>query len=371
MDARLTADAVASMFPMMTGDDYEALKNDIREHGVRQPIILHEGRILDGRNRYHICRELKVPCPSKNWDGKGSKVSFVVSENLHRRHLNPGQKAAIASEVEPMLAAEAKQRQKLSKGRGKKGVEKIPHLNSDDGRARKQASKLFGVNPHYVTDAKKIKNESPDLFEDVKSGKTTIQQAKQEIRRKETTAKLEDVSAKQAKAAEGVYDVLVIDPPWPMEKIERDCRPNQVKFDYPTMTETELAAMKIPAAKDCHAWIWTTHKFLPMALRLLDSWRLKYVCTFVWHKPGGFQVVGLPQFNCEFALYARRGSPEFVSTKAFKTCFEAARGKHSEKPDEFYEMISRATAGRRLDMFSRRSIDGFDAWGKEAERVAG
>ena len=52
----------------------------------------------------------------------------------------------------------------------------------------------------------------------------------------------------KAKAVAGVYDVLVIDPPWPMEKIERDERPNQAAFDYPTMSEAEIAAVKLPMA---------------------------------------------------------------------------------------------------------------------------
>ena len=194
----------------------------------------------------------------------------------------------------------------------------------------------------------------------------TLAQAVREAKRRDVVANLEDVAAREQKALSGVYDVIVIDPPWPMEKIARDERPNQVGFDYPTMSVEQIAGLAVPASDDCHLWLWTTQRFLPAALSTLETWRFVYVCEFVWHKPGGFQPIGLPQYNAEFALYARRGSPRFINTKDFPVCFNAPRGAHSEKPDAFYDMVRRVTAGRRIDMFNRRKIEGFDAWGKEA-----
>jgi N6-adenosine-specific RNA methylase IME4 len=165
------------------------------------------------------------------------------------------------------------------------------------------------------------------------------------------------------------YGTIVIDPPWPMKKIEREVRPNQVEFDYPTMDYEALCAFRAKfqslVADNCHVFMWTTQKFLPMALLLFEVYDVKYVLTMVWHKPGGFQPVGLPQYNCEFVLYGRIGVPEFIDTKAFDCCFEAPRSDHSRKPDEFYDLVRRVTADDRIDIFSREKRDGFDQYGNE------
>lgn len=208
--------------------------------------------------------------------------------------------------------------------------------------------------------------EQVEVAKRVADGAFSIADAKRQVKKSEVIANLTSIETIEAKELDGVYDVIVIDPPWPMKKIERDVAPNQVEFDYPTMTEQELYDLEIPCADNAHVWLWTTHKYLPLAIDLLKAWGLKYVCTFVWHKPGGFQPFGLPQYNAEFALYARSGTPEFIDFKNFNVCFNAPRGAHSEKPQEFYDIVNRVTAGRKLDMFNRRAIPGFDTWGKEA-----
>jgi len=189
---------------------------------------------------------------------------------------------------------------------------------------------------------------------------------KAEVRRAEILA----IAATPVHIPAGKFSTIVIDPPWPMEKIERDVREHQVAFDYPIMAEDQLAAFPVAdmAADDCHLFCWTTHKFLPMSLRLLDAWGFRYVLTMVWHKPGGFQPFGLPQYNCEFAIYARRGAPTFADTKAFNVCFEAPRREHSRKPDEFYDVIRRVTTGPRIDVFSREARDGFSQYGNETSK---
>lgn len=175
---------------------------------------------------------------------------------------------------------------------------------------------------------------------------------------------------------EGKYSVVVIDPPWPMQRIERDVAPDQAGMDYPIMTEEEIARLGtddeqiVPEMldQDCHVFLWTTQKFYDMGRRLFERWGVKYILEMVWHKPGGFQPYNLPQYNCEFVLYGRKGAPEFIETKDFMCCFSALRREHSRKPDEFYETIARVTSGRRIDVFAREQRPGFDVWGNQANK---
>lgn len=386
----------ANIFPMMNDVRLQELADDIAANGLRVPIQLLDGKIIDGRNRLKACQIARVAPRFAEVPANANPWQMAWALNGQRRDLNDAQRYMIWADCAKGDAAwqaeqkriqdaankaradAAKEQHRVSNprmGESKpvSGAATICGTTKLDGSKRKTKEKpaerkadAAGVTRKTVEMADALANKRPDLAEKVRAGEVTLSSAHTQARKDEKVAQLNDISAQEVKAAQGVYDVIVLDPPWPMEKIEREVAPNQTAFDYPTMTESDMAAMEIPAADDCHVWVWTTHKFLPMTLRLLDAWKLKYVCTFVWHKPGGFQPFGLPQYNAEFALYARRGAPTFIETKAFPTCFQAPRGAHSEKPEEFYDVLRRVTAGRRLDMFNRRKIDGFDGWGNES-----
>jgi hypothetical protein len=97
----------ADLFPLMTGEAYEAFVANIREHGVRHPIDTYRGQILDGRNRWRACQEIGVPCPSREWDGDPDDIlPYVVSSNLQRRHLTESQRAMVAGRLANMRQGE-------------------------------------------------------------------------------------------------------------------------------------------------------------------------------------------------------------------------------------------------------------------------
>lgn len=380
----------ADEFPLLDDKRLNELAEDIRKNGQREPIRLYDGKIVDGRNRYRACQLLGIEPGAEHLREEVDPFAYVWSLNGERRDLTADQRYLIwksCSERSEAWLAEKRRiereanekRSEAAKGNDNAARDREPKTVQPQSVAKPSyhetksstaKAALSKTNRGSVERMDQLSRERPDLAARVKVGALKSADAIREMKREKIVERLESTAAKEAKAASGIYDVIVIDPPWDMKKIERDERPNQSEFDYPTMDEGELCELNIPAADDCHVWVWTTHKYLPMALRLLDAWSLKYVCTFVWRKPGGFQPYNLPQYNCEFALYARKGSPQFIDTKGFETCFQAPRGAHSEKPEEFYSVVRRVTAGRRLDMFSRRQIDGFDGWGLEADNVA-
>lgn len=90
---------LCTLFPRMSGSEFDALVHDISVNGLRQPIITHGGMILDGGNRYRACIEAGVAPKFVKFDGE-NLVSFVLSANLHRRHMSPGQQAAIVASAQ-------------------------------------------------------------------------------------------------------------------------------------------------------------------------------------------------------------------------------------------------------------------------------
>ena len=356
-----------NLIPPLMPAERDGLEKSLIEHGCRDPLVLWKNTLLDGHHRYEICQRLGITFEVVNYsfDSRTDAMLWVLDNQESRRNLTAYQRGVLQLKRKPLLAAQAKER--MLAGKGADPVENLPQ-----GKTRDIAAEPVGISGRTLDKIEYLEEHADaetkeQLARPKRAGGVSVDAAYRATRSAEQDAKNAAIKANAPPPPPDTYEVVVIDPPWPMKKIERDCRPNQTAaIDYPTMDEDALADLKIPASDDCHVFLWTTHRFLPMAFRLLECWDFRYVCTFVWHKPGGFQPVGLPQYNCEFVLYARKGTPKFVDTKAFPACFAAPRGKHSEKPGEFYEVLARVADGRRIDMFSRRAIDGFDAWGNEA-----
>lgn len=174
---------IADVWPMMDEAKIQELADDIRKNGQLVPVWLYEGKILDGRNRWAACRMAGVEPKTKEYTGD-EPTAFAVSLNDRRRHMGKSALAAVAAELEPHFAADAKRRQ-ARKPRAESVPAKVPEQKRGI-EARQEAAKQVGVGERYVQDAKKVKTEAPEVFQRLKAGKITLQDAKREVAKKPT-----------------------------------------------------------------------------------------------------------------------------------------------------------------------------------------
>jgi ParB-like chromosome segregation protein Spo0J len=200
-----------NIFPEAKDEDFKELLEDIRANGFDEtmPIITYQGDILDGWNRWRACEILGIKPSIVDFDyGDSEALAYTLRTNK-RRNMPSGQKAALAVEAEAImeeLKKEAEQRKReLSGTRANPGevrqkiAEPAEHRRTDS-----KAAELFGTNRTYVQAAAKIKAEAPEVFEKLKAGKTTMQEARKEAARKPTSDEwLTDELDRKAKAESG------------------------------------------------------------------------------------------------------------------------------------------------------------------------
>jgi len=97
LDGRCVPHPFSAMFPQITAEDFDKLVDDIKKNGLLQPIVVYQDKILDGNNRYCACLQAKAKprCMELVEASDAQAQAFVISANIHRRHLSCEQRAAI------------------------------------------------------------------------------------------------------------------------------------------------------------------------------------------------------------------------------------------------------------------------------------
>jgi hypothetical protein len=171
----------AELFPMMDSDELEKLANDVRENGLLEPVVLYHGQILDGRNRLAACELAGVRPRFTEVDGDvPSPTLFVVSKNLHRRHLTASQRGAIGAEVVELLKDEAVKR-------GHSNLIHQPHTSATPIGVAERAGTVAAVARQVqagegtIQRALEVKRADPAMFEKIKSGELTAWAAREKL----------------------------------------------------------------------------------------------------------------------------------------------------------------------------------------------
>ena len=140
---------LCTLFPRLNGNEFQCLVNDIKTNGLKSPIIIYDGMILDGGNRYRACVEAGVEPIFVSFCGD-SIVSFVLSANLHRRHLSPGQQAAIVASAQDWAQAQTVGKPKSGDVTGLDRVEDRMAQSGASDKTQRMADKVAKADPELA-----------------------------------------------------------------------------------------------------------------------------------------------------------------------------------------------------------------------------
>jgi DNA modification methylase len=175
---------LAELFPLMEGEAFTELVEDIKAHGLHEPIVLYEGEILDGRNRYLASQAAEVTPRFETYTGS-DPLGFVISLNLKRRHLDESQRAMVAARIATLQLGANQHSEGLPIGR---------------------ASELLNVGERTVARAREVQDRgTPELIHAVERGDVKVSAAadiatESPERQREIVAQGEDQILAAAKA---------------------------------------------------------------------------------------------------------------------------------------------------------------------------
>lgn len=223
----------ANLFPLMEGDEFNALVEDIKAHGLIEPIILFNNQILDGRNRYRACILSGTEPIFKEYNGTQSAYDFVISENLVRRHLSTSQRIGLALKLLPQEEVKAKEREYSGKDPSailRQGI---------SGKSSEIVGNQLNVSPRYVQEAKKLQEKNPDIQDKLISGELTLQDAKREVLKIDRQNRIESIKESIADIPSNIevlntdslewlattnktFDCIITDPPYNTGRMDWD-----------------------------------------------------------------------------------------------------------------------------------------------------
>lgn len=343
---------LANIFPLIEGEEFEKLVDDIQANGLLNPIVLYEGQILDGRNRYNACQQAGVQPLFVEYDGDSPR-EYVLSLNLTRRHLTESQRALVGAKLANMKSGTRTDR---------------PRENSTEV-SNTEASKKLNVSNFIIKQAKKVLRESPqEVIQAIEKGELTVNKAIGNLKKKARLADLQKQAEEISQLKNNFdkkYHVIVLDPPWGYGT-EYDPNGRRSANPYPEMSLEEIKNIEIPANDDCVLWLWTTHKFMRHSFDLLDAWGFEDKAILTWVK----DRMGLGSWlrsQSEFCIMAVKGKP-LINLTNQTTIINGKLREHSRKPDEFYEMVDSLCTGLKIDYFSREQRVGWDTYGNDDEK---
>jgi N6-adenosine-specific RNA methylase IME4/ParB-like chromosome segregation protein Spo0J len=380
---------LASILPLLDGEDFASLVADIKAHGLREPVIIYEDMVLDGRNRLRACEAAGVEPTFSVYQGD-DPVAYIVSLNLRRRHLDESQRAMVAAKLATLKLGDNQHSEGLPIGRssellnvGERTVARAREVQEHGTPELVHAVERGAVSVSAAADVATL--SAQEQREIVARGEREILRAAQDIRaRKAEIRRAERIERLAATCnhstpfpSERRYAVLYADPPWQFRVYDENSsiasEHGAAGVHYPCMSTNAICALPVKelATDAAVLFLWTTAPHLPEALQVVAAWGFTYKTHAVWVK----DWIGLGYFvrnQHELLLVATRGDmPSPSPANRPSSVIDAPRRGHSRKPDEAYEMIEQMYPELpKIELFARHTRPGWDAWGNEIPREA-
>lgn len=381
-----------SLIPPLSEEEYAGLEQSILGEGCRDaiviwresvfangsqeetdpPMIKSDPIIVDGHNRYEICTRHGIPFKTTELDAysRDEVTRWIITNQFSRRNLSAYDRSLLALKLKPMIAEKAEKNLHLSDGKGCQKPDKVKTVDT-----KKELATIAGVSHDTIHKVETIeKKATPEVKSQIKSGEKSINQAYQEVRRAEKESAREEKRQENAEKveqlsspldAQGLFQTIVIDPPWDWGDEGDVNQFGRAKPDYHTMPIEDIAALPVGKVADenCHLYLWVTNRSLPKAFGLIEKWGFRYVTCLTWVKPS----IGMGNYfrgTTEQVLFAVKGSQQ-LKRHDVGTHFEAPRGdRHSAKPNEFYSLVESCSYGPYIDIFGRKGRKGWSVWGE-------
>ena len=169
------------------------------------------------------------------------------------------------------------------------------------------------------------------------------------------------------------YRLILADPAWKYNNVRTGGSMNSgAAHHYNTMSMSELFALDIPSIseKDSVLFLWVTVPLLPEGIDLLKHWGFKYKTAIFWRKIMSLGMGFWFRGQVEVCLLGVRGK-----VKAFRSqrinIIESKVRRHSQKPEEMYELIESLGIDSKIELFAREKRSGWDSWGDELSTSPG
>jgi N6-adenosine-specific RNA methylase IME4 len=375
------------LIPALTAEEFKQLEANILSEGIRDPLVVWNGYLVDGHNRYTIANQhgLDYKTVNKEFkDGNAVKIWMIDNQN-GRRNLTDGWKYKLQQIRKEILLEKGKEVYNETVGRPKK--ESLSTIDNDlpKHNTQQEIAKALNWSTGKVAMADIVfKKATPELEEKILKNEVTINQAYQEIKKeekkelqiekkKEYEQRIETISVNEFKVdifdTKEKYRVIYADPPWQYDLEQTSPNLGGAIKHYNSMSIEDLCALPINdiADKDAVLFLWITSPKLNLFLQLMEAWGFEYKTSFVWdkvkHNMGHYNSV-----RHEFLLIGGRGKSTPDLKRLYDSVITIERSeKHSEKPVEFLNIIDDLYQyGSRIELFARQAKkENWYFWGNE------